>query len=156
MTLGRGLAWLRLPFVLALVGCNASAPPPAKAASEKPAAVAPEGEANISRTGCEEWGTKFAEVIKAAFAREMRKCAVKIGHDAAEQDTAEKAGKAAFDKEIEQLKEKIVKGCSVQEGKRYISKDADCYMNAKELKDWKSCEFKTPFSRSRHRVHAAR
>ncbi len=58
---------------------------------------------------------------------------------------AEKAGNKAFDKEIDELKDKIVKGCSDQEGKSYITKDADCYMKAKELKEWKTCDFQTPF-----------
>jgi hypothetical protein len=102
----------------------------------------------VTKEECEKWGDQFATMVKDAFAKEMKKCAGKVADetgDKADKKKAEKAGNAAFDKEIDGLKDTIVKGCSDQEGKSYISKDADCYMKAKELKDWKTCDFKTPF-----------
>ena len=99
----------------------------------------------VTKEDCEKWGDQFATLTKEAFAKEMKKCAGKIGDEGGDKKKAEKAGNAAFDNEIDDLKSKIVKGCADQEGKSYISKDADCYMKAKELKEWKTCDFKTPF-----------
>ncbi len=99
----------------------------------------------VTKEECEKWGEQFATLTKEAFAKEMKKCADKMTDDASDKKKAEKAGNKAFDKEIDDLKDKIVKGCADQEGKSYIAKDADCYMKAKELKEWKTCDFKTPF-----------
>jgi len=102
----------------------------------------------VTKEDCEKWGDQFATLTKEAFAKEMKKCVGKVKDEVGEDKDAKKASKDAnkvFDKEIDDLKEKIVKGCADQEGKSYISKDADCYMKAKELKEWKTCDFKTPF-----------
>jgi hypothetical protein len=98
----------------------------------------------VTKEECEKWGDKFATVAKEAFEKETKKCFEKAtGGD--DSKKMQKEAKKAANEQLDKVKETIVKGCSDQEGKNYISKDADCYMKASELKDWKTCSFDTPF-----------
>ncbi|GAC1352692.1 MAG: hypothetical protein NVSMB1_18090 [Polyangiales bacterium] len=98
----------------------------------------------VTKDECDKWGDHFVALTKDASANEVKKCMAKLDPEA-DLKAAESAANKAANAGIDKLREDIVKGCVSQEGKSYIAKDADCYMKAKALKDWKSCDFKTPF-----------
>jgi hypothetical protein len=138
------LASLLIGVTGCLAGCMADPPPPAASSAAKemrPASAQDEPFAILTEKDCNAWADHFSTKLKAATEKRVAECDAKAGGpietDAQDLDAASK--------EASRLHALIVDQCSQQAGARYPKKDAACYMGAKTMEDWTSCDFESAF-----------
>lgn len=116
--------------------------------------LAPAGCSKIPRRAtkadCERWGDHFASLAKVAYGDVAARCwatgPMKIAQSQA--DPKKKLLLSAdldYARKIDQERATLVEQCAAQDGARYYPPDAECFLNAGVMHDWRTCGFKTPF-----------
>lgn len=116
--------------------------------------LAPAGCGKIPRRAtkgdCERWGDHFSSLAKVAYADVSQRCwaggPMKIAQSQA--DPKKKLLLSAdldYARKIDQERNTLVEQCAAQDGARYYPPDAECFLGAKAMHDWRTCGFKTPF-----------
>jgi hypothetical protein len=105
-----------------------------------------EGTAVVSEDDCSKWTNQFTSVTKSAGFDEIHKCATRAA-EAGDRAVLgrEDDGKREFARGVDKISGQVEGTCAKGVGKYYAREDARCFMGAKTIADWQSCDFKTPY-----------
>jgi hypothetical protein len=103
-----------------------------------------------TQTDCVRWADHFGTLAKKAYDEVSAQCWAGGGlkFAASQVDPKRKLVLSAdldYGRKIDQERKALVDQCTAQDGARYYPPDADCFLGASNLHDWRACTFKTPF-----------
>jgi hypothetical protein len=128
-----------------LVGC--ADPPAVNAPSASAANKPPPSEARYAELGpeeCQAWADQFSTRLKEATKRRIDECSARV-KAAGGTPASDEKDLVETNAEADRLRALIVDQCGQQLGASYVRADAQCYMSAKKMEDWKSCDFQSMF-----------
>ena len=117
-------------------------------------ALAPAGCGRIPRRAtkadCARWGDHFGTLAKRAYDEVSAQCWSGNGLKLAQSQTDPKkklvlSADLDYARKIDQERDALFAQCSAQDGARYYPPDADCFLGATTMHDWRGCRFRTPF-----------
>jgi hypothetical protein len=128
-----------------LAGCADPPAPAAPTANKAEAKPTAERYAELGSDDCEKWADHFSARLREATKRKIDECDQKLKSVGAGPSAADAADLEATNKEADRLHALIMEQCGQQVGAKYVRSDAACYMSAKKMEDWKSCNFESMF-----------
>lgn len=103
-----------------------------------------------TQTDCVRWADHFGTLAKKAYDEVSAQCWSGNGlkFAASQADPKRKlilSPDLDYARKIDLERNALVDQCTAQDGARFYPPDADCFLGASTIHDWRACTFKTPF-----------
>ena len=96
------------------------------------------------------WADHFGTLAKRAYDEVSAQCWAGNGLKLAQSQSDPKkklvlSPDLDYGRKIDEERKSLVDQCTAQDGARYYPPDAECFLGATSMHDWRACTFKTPF-----------